>query len=94
MKQNNRKKTWKAIVAVVLVMASLFSISTAVSAGFVQEVFEEVCVMMSSSSVIQDLPCYPEYTICVCGVTTFVTWHCMGGCKANHTSKPLGDCRC
>ena len=50
MKQNNRKNTWKAIVAVMLVMATLFSISTMVSADFVNEVFEEVCDMMSTSS--------------------------------------------
>ncbi len=93
MKQNNRKMTWKAIVAVVLVIASLFSISTAVSAGFVNEVFEEICVMMSSS-IIQDLPCYYVHTVCACGVTTYVTWYCMGGCKADHESRPLGDCRC
>lgn len=41
MKQNNRKKTWKAIVAVVLVMVSLFTISTAVSAEFVELIFDE-----------------------------------------------------
>ena len=50
MKQNNRKNTWKAIVAVMLVMATLFSISTMVSAGFVEEIFEEVCDMMTTSS--------------------------------------------
>ena len=50
MKQNNRKKTWKAIVAVVLVMTSLFAISTAVSAEFVDTVFEEVYDLMTTSS--------------------------------------------
>ena len=51
MKQNNRKNTWKAIVAVMLVMATLFSISTMVSANFVELLFnEEYSVMTSSSS--------------------------------------------
>ena len=50
MKQNNRKNTWKAILAVMLVMATLFSISTMVSANFVEEIFEEVCDMMTVSS--------------------------------------------
>ena len=51
MKQNNRKNTWKAIVAVMLVMATLFSISTMVSADFVELLFnEEYSVMTSSSS--------------------------------------------
>ena len=36
MKQNNRKNTWKAIMAVMLVMATLFTASTVVSAGFVE----------------------------------------------------------
>ena len=55
MKQNNKKKTWKAIVAVILVMVTLFSISTMVSAGFVEKVFEEVCeLMMTSSSGTSD----------------------------------------
>ena len=52
MKQNNRKNTWKAIAAVVLVMTTLFSISTMVSAGFVEEIFEEVCDMMNTSSYV------------------------------------------
>lgn len=50
MKQNNRKKTWKAIVAVVLVMASLFAMASLVSAGFVEEIFSEVCELMTTSS--------------------------------------------
>lgn len=50
MKQNNTGRKLKAFLAVVLVMVSLFSISTAVSAGFVQEVFEEVCELMTTSS--------------------------------------------
>lgn len=33
-------------------MTTLFSISTMVSAGFVEEVFEEVCDMMTTSSYL------------------------------------------
>lgn len=43
MKQNNRRTKLKAIVAFVLVMASLFAIASLVSAGVVEEVFKEVC---------------------------------------------------
>ena len=53
MKQNNKKKTWKAIVAVMLVMASLFAVSTSVNAGLVEVLFEEELtelVTLSSSS--------------------------------------------
>lgn len=50
MKQNNMRRKLKAIVAVMLVMTTLFSISTMVSAGFVKEVFEEVCGLMTTSS--------------------------------------------
>ena len=50
MKQNNRRTKLKAIVAVVLVMASLFAMASLVSAGFVEEVFSEVCELMTTSS--------------------------------------------
>ena len=53
MKHNNRKNTWKAIVAVMLVMATLFSISTMVSAEFVEELFEEICDTMKTSSSVE-----------------------------------------
>lgn len=53
MKQNNRKNTWKAVVAVMIVMASLFAVSTAVSAGFVENVlgeeYEELILTSSST---------------------------------------------
>lgn len=68
MKQNNRKNTWKAIVAVMLVMATLFSISTMVSAGFVEEVFEEVCDMMTTSSSnthVHTNDCYSDVQVTV-----------------------------
>ncbi len=96
MKQNNRKKTWKAIVAVMLVMATLFSISTVVSAEFVEELFEEVCEMMrSSSSNTGTGGCEAEYEECQgCFVKTKVTWHCVPGCNQKHWSKELGTCKC
>ena len=52
MKQNNRSTKLKAIVAVILVMAALFAMASLVSAGFVEEVFKEICdgVMASSSN--------------------------------------------
>ena len=68
MKQHNRKKVWKAIVAIVLVMVSLFSISTAVSAGFVEKVFEEVCDMInysSSNTHVHTQNCYTDVTVTV-----------------------------
>ncbi len=82
MKQNNRKKTWKAVVAVVMVMASLFAVSTVVSAGFVNEVFEEVCEMMTSSNVSQH-----EHTMdCYIRVVYY--------CEANGASCTLGKKGC
>ena len=68
MKQHNRKKAWKAIVAIVLVMVSLFLISTAVSAGFVEKVFEEVCDMInysSSNTHVHTQNCYTDVTVIV-----------------------------
>ncbi|MBR5313280.1 MAG: hypothetical protein IKU40_10410 [Clostridia bacterium] len=51
MKQNNPKKTWKAIVAVVLVMTSLFAMSAVVNAEIVERIFgEEIYVGMTMSS--------------------------------------------
>lgn len=50
MKQNNRKNTWKAIVAVMLVIATLFAASSAVSASFVEILFRDEYETMSSSS--------------------------------------------
>lgn len=51
-KMKQRRTTWKAIVAVILVMVTLFSISMAVSAGFVEKVFAfgEACELMSSGT--------------------------------------------
>ena len=60
MKQNNRKNTWKAIVAVMLVMASLFAVSTAVSAGFGELILDEeyiVILSVTSSSEPKPLKC-------------------------------------
>ena len=55
MKQNNRKNTWKAIMAVMLVMATLFTASTVVSAGFVEFILgTEYAVMLSSSTNVPD----------------------------------------
>ncbi len=54
MKQNNRKNTWKAVVVVMLVMVSLFAVSTAVSAGVVESIFNEkyseIITMLTSSN--------------------------------------------
>ena len=50
MKQNNCRTKLKAIIAVVLVMASLFAMASLVSAGFIEEVFSEVCELMTTSS--------------------------------------------
>ena len=85
MKQSNTGRKLKAFFAVALVMVSLFSISTAVSAGFVQEVFEEVCELMTTSSsyTYEDHECNKgdleyvingvEYYSCsICGQIQFV----------------------
>ena len=54
MTNNNRKITWKAIVAVVLVMASLFAMSSLVNAGIVElilgEEYAEVAAAASEES--------------------------------------------
>ena len=51
MKQNNRKITWKAIVAVMLVMATLMSLTAVVNAGIVETILgDEGIEIMSSSS--------------------------------------------
>ncbi len=49
MKQNNRKNAWKPIIAIMLVVASLLAVSTAVSATFTETVFEEVHELMRTS---------------------------------------------
>lgn len=94
MKQNNRKNTWKAIVAVMLVMATLFSISTMVSAGFVEEVFEDVCEMMTTSSAEGECNATSSLVYFECGnCPKGVVWSC-GGC-AKHKNKDFGTiCKC
>ena len=94
MKQNNRKNTWKAIVAVMLVMATLFSVSTAVSAGFVKEIFEEVCDMMTTSSSTVECKATYEIEYFECGnCPKGAVWSC-GGC-AKHKNKDFGTiCKC
>ena len=97
MKQNNRKNTWKAIVAVMLVMATLFSISTMVSANFVEEIFEEVCDMMTVSSSISkaDCPAVMTYTPCpnpeCYGFIEAVWTGCICG---HHKTKDIKTCSC
>ena len=96
MKQNNRKNTWKAIVAVMLVMTTLFSISTAVSADFVETVFEEVCELMRTSSSNTGI-CTPNYDTCPkCFVKKSVTYTCIPGCrnKDHKGERELGTCQC
>ena len=54
MKQNNCRTKLKAIIAVMLVMVSLFAVSTAVSAGVVESIFNEkyseIIMMLTSSN--------------------------------------------
>ena len=49
MTNNNRKITWKAIVAVVLVMASLFAMSSLVNAGIVELILGEEYAAVASA---------------------------------------------
>ena len=96
MKQNNRKTAWKAVVAVVLVMASLFTVSTMVSASFVEEVLEEVFDMMSLTSSNTGT-CKENPTVCPgCNVKTQTSYICVPGCTNRHHKKPLdlGTCQC
>lgn len=67
MKQNNRRKTWKAVVAVVLMIVALFAVSTMVSAGFIETVFDEVYELMSTSSNTHKHTddCYTDVTVIV-----------------------------
>lgn len=54
MKQNNRKNTWKAVVAVALVMASLFAMASFVNAEIVELILGEECAevaAVTSSSI-------------------------------------------
>ena len=54
MKQNNRKHTWKAVVAVALVMASLFAMASFVNAEIVELILGEECAevaAVTSSSI-------------------------------------------
>lgn len=95
MKQSNKKKTWKAIVAVMLVMATLFSISTMVSAGFVEEIFEEVCDMMTVSSSIskKDCPAVKSYKPCdYCQRPITAVW--TGCICGHHTTTDIKSCGC
>lgn len=89
MKQNNRRTKLKAVVAVVLVMASLFAISTVVSAGFVEDVFEEVCEMMTTSSNVSQhehtLDCYIR-VVYVCEANG-------ASCSLGKQGCPGGGCR-
>lgn len=55
-----RKTTWKAIVAVILVMVTLFSISMAVSAGFVGSIFAKDYTVIVPYSNAQQTP-YVRY---------------------------------
>ena len=96
MKQNNKKNTWKAIVAVMLVMATLFSISTMVSANFVEEIFEEVCDMMTVSSSISKADCPATSSIKWCPNTgCHKQIECVwSGCLCgHHVTKPY-RCDC
>ena len=95
MKQNNRRTKLKAIVAVVLVMASLFAMASLVSAGFVEEVFSEVCERMTaSSSGASGCNATPKYRMCEKGNCVLgVSWSC-GGCST-HQNKDFGrTCTC
>jgi len=50
MKQNNIKNAWKPTIAVMLVVASLLAVSTAVSAAFTETVFAEGHELMRTST--------------------------------------------
>ena len=82
MKHNNRK-TWKAITAIALMMASLFIMSSIVSAGVVELLLgEEGCEVLSLTSSSQNTDNDDEdgdehehewlqrwsYYVCSCGV--------------------------
>ncbi len=57
MKQNNMRRKLKVVMVVVMVMASLFAVSTAVSARFVEHIFgeeNEVILLSSIPGVPQD----------------------------------------
>jgi hypothetical protein len=71
MLQNNVKVTWKAIFAIVLVMATLIAMSTAVSAGFVEFILGEDFVIMATSST--------THTHTSDGGVRIYTWQCPHG---------------
>lgn len=89
------KQKFKAIVAAVLVMASLFAMSSLVSAGFVEEVFSEVCELMStSSSGVSGCSGTQSYRMCDNNNCYLgVTWSC-GGCSIHQNKDFDRNCTC
>ena len=66
MKQNNRKNTWKAIVAFALVMVSLFAMTSFVNAEIVELIFGEECAdvaSVTSSSIPPPPSCITSWSV-------------------------------
>ena len=88
------KKKIVMVTVIVLLIGLLFSTSSLVSAGFVEEIFKESCEIMRGSSGSGG--CIPHYTECEgCHVKLSVVWECIPGCNQNHVNKEeLGQCLC
>ena len=56
MKQNKRKNTWKTIVAVLLVVTSLFAMSSLVNAGIVELILGEEYAELAATSSSGNIP--------------------------------------
>ena len=95
MKQNNCRTKLKAIIAVVLVMASLFAMASLVSAGFVEEVFSEVCGLIATSSNGGGT-CPATSTPIYCSTHPYMKTGCTwSGCTCGgHKSVSWGCCEC
>lgn len=87
MKKNSTSKKLKALVAVILVMASLFAMTVFVSAEFIEEVFNEICATMAASTSSADHSHVPV------GTTTY-SWQCPHGGYECSTVVTCSICGC
>lgn len=93
------KNTWKAIIAVILVMASLTSMASLVSAGWIESILEEVHTYDVSSSSTQHKCEYELTTITyMCfncrSENTFWVWKCKTcGTDPNNTQYKCANCK-
>ncbi len=95
MLKNNTNITWKAVIAVLLVMVSLVSMSSVVSASFIELILEEVGELYTLTSS-NNRPCeaVPRFITCAHGVQTGCEWvGCTcGTCKNTYYPQECDQC--